>query len=343
MIRISSSARTWLSAAMFAAALAAGCTRDESESQKKGPIEVASLPTPKTTVRVGQALPTPVPAHTAGGPAPTAAAAAPKSPTAFAEPTAVPAKPEKTAGAPPEKQETPKETAAPAPAAIAKKGIVGRGTDLLAGASPDAKVRGTFQGRTDVDVLETDGAYSHVQAPVVGGGAVEGWVLSSAVQAPGAKPAAVAKTDKPAAPPAGGETKASPASSAKPAVAKPPAAAPAKSGGGENKGPADILLKAIAGMAAKRPGTPFTHKKHYDDYSVKCVECHHAVKAKGGAVPATKTCTDAGCHLADQCNGQPVPKKNDACPAFEDAYHKNCIDCHRQQSGPTKCAECHTG
>ncbi len=342
MIRISSSARTWLSAAMLATVLA-GCTRDESETQKKGPIEVASLPTPKTTVRVAQALPTPVPAHTAGAPAPTAATA-PKAPTAAAEPTAVPAKPEKTAAAPPEKEETPKQAAASA--AVAKKGVVGRGTDLLAGPASDAKVRGTFQGRTDVDVLETDGAYSHVQAPVVGGGSVEGWVLSSAVQAPGAKPAVVAKTDKPAdkaAPTAGGETKAPAVSGAKPAAAKPPAAAPAKSGGGESKGPSDILLKALAGMAAKRPGTPFTHKKHYDDYGVKCVDCHHAVKAKGGAVPATKTCTDAGCHLADQCNGQPVPKKNDACPAFEDAYHKNCIDCHRQQSGPTKCAECHTG
>jgi hypothetical protein len=67
------------------------------------------------------------------------------------------------------------------------------------------------------------------------------------------------------------------------------------------------------------------------------------VKAKGGAVPATMTCTDSGCHQADQCNGQVVTAKNKACPFFEDAYHFNCIECHRAQSGPTKCAECHSG
>ena len=42
-------------------------------------------------------------------------------------------------------------------------------------------------------------------------------------------------------------------------------------------------------------------------------------------------------------NGQVVGAKNKACPFFVDAYHFNCIECHREQSGPTKCGECHTG
>lgn len=324
-----------LAAVCVAATLAVSCTRDESGSEPKKPIESAFLPTPKTTVRVAQAIPpTPMPAHSTPAPSapPTAAAEKPTSapmPTAAA--TIVPKAEATTA---PEKTEI----ARPAEAVtVTRKGIVGKGTDLLGGPSADAQVRGTFQGRTDVEVLETQGAFARVKAPVVGGGAVEGWVAASSVKAPGEKAPVVAKAAKPAAASGAGEA-------AKPATVA-PKAAPAKpataKGGGESKGPDDILLKALAGMAAKRPGTPFTHEKHYDDYSVKCVDCHHAVKAQGGAVPATKTCSDAGCHLADQCGGQAVPKKNAACPAFEDAYHMNCIECHRKQSGPTKCAECH--
>jgi hypothetical protein len=211
--------------------------------------------------------------------------------------------------------------------------VVVKGTDLWDGPSPDSKVLGTFEGKTDVDVLETRGQWTRVRAPVIGGTSVEGWVMSAAVNAPG-EPAAVAKAapvkGKAAAP-------APPAAGAKPAAP----AAPAKAAAG--KGPESIVLVALAGMEAKKPGTPFTHKKHYDDYSVKCEACHHAVKAKGGAVPASRTCTDAGCHQANQCNGQVVAAKNKDCPFFVDAYHFNCIECHRAQSGPTKCGECHTG
>src|SRR5207237_8408298 len=132
--------------------------------------------------------------------------------------------------------------------------------------------------------------------------------------APGEKPVTVTK----AAPAEGKAAAPPPTGGAKPAAA----AAPAKAAG--DKGPDSIVLVALAGMEAKKPGTPFTHKKHYDDYSVKCEACHHAVKAKGGAVPASRTCSDAGCHQATQCNGQVVGAKNKACPFFVDAYHFNC-------------------
>ena len=200
--------------------------------------------------------------------------------------------------------------------------------------SPDSRVLGTFEGRTDVDVLESREQWTRVRAPVIGGASVEGWVASAAVKAPGEKPAAVAMIA-----PAKGKAPAAAAPAASAKAAAP--AAPAKAAGG--KGADNIVLAALAGMEAKKPGTSFTHKKHYEDYSVKCEECHHAVKAKGGAVPATKTCTDAGCHQATQCNGQTVAAKNKACPFFEDAFHFNCIECHRSQSGPTKCGECHSG
>jgi hypothetical protein len=157
-------------------------------------------------------------------------------------------------------------------------------------------------------------------------------VLSASLRPAGAPGAVVQAPKAAAAAPAG-----------KPAAAPKGAPPPVKAARAGDKGPDDILLKPIAGTAAKRPPTPFTHKKHYDDYGVKCAECHHLVKALGSKEPPQKTCTEAGCHTADQCNRQVVPAKNKACPFFEDAFHLNCIECHRSQKGPTKCAECHAG
>jgi len=204
--------------------------------------------------------------------------------------------------------------------------------DIREGPSADAEILGTFQGRTKVYVLGEQGDFVHVRAPTTGGSSVEGWVLASALKPPEEKPpreekpTVVARASTPAKPGASGPKPAPPV--------KPPPS---------GNGPDDVLLKAIAGLTMKRAAVPFTHKKHYTDYKLKCEDCHHPVKAKGGTVPATRTCTSAGCHLADQCNGQVVPAKNKACPFFEDAYHFNCIDCHRAQGGPTKCAECHSG
>ena len=304
------------------------CSREEG-AEKQSPIAVVMLPTPKTTVRAADRMGTaaPMSAHTAT-PLPlssTKPQAAQKVPATL---------PTESLPAPETAPVAEAPTASASPAAVARAGMVGKGTDLWDGPSPDANVLGTFEGKTDVDVLETRGQWSRVRAPVIGGTSVEGWVRS-AVKAPAEKPATVAM----AAPAKGQAVAPGPAAGgAKPA---PPAAA-AKAGSG-GKGPDSIVLVALAGMEAKKPGTPFTHKKHYEDYSVKCEACHHAVTAKGGAVPASKTCANAGCHQADQCNGQVVGAKNKACPFFVDAYHFNCIECQREQSGPTKCGECHTG
>ena len=308
--------RPCVAAVLLLGALLA-CNRDESSSEKQGPIESGRLPTPSRQVQVADAIgqATPVSAHPTAPPAATVttAPAAKASPAATAAPVSAPA------------------------VSAARAGTVGKGVDIREAPSADAEILGTFQGRTKVEVLEEQGGFARVKAPTTGGGAVEGWVLSSTVSAPGEKPAAVAKAS-----PAKPATSTAAVKTAAPSSAKPAAAAPAKTSAGGN-GPDDILLKAISGMTMKRAAVPFTHKKHHADYAVKCADCHHAVKARGGAVPATHTCTDAGCHQADQCNGQSVPAKNKACPYFEDAYHFNCIECHRAQSGPTKCAECHSG
>jgi hypothetical protein len=306
-----------------------GCGRDEGSEPEEGPIKTVLLPTvppkagsgaPKATTKTG---PQPTPPIVAEAPA---AAAKPTAAHA-AEPTAAPPTAARAAVAAPP---TPTSAAAP----TMTRGVVGSGVDLLAGPSADARVRGTFEGRTTVEVLREENGYSYVRTPIVDGGSVEGWVASASVK-PVAKPAAGPDAATAKAPKEGGPPK----GAAPPAK---PMASPAKAAAKGN-GPDDILLQPIAGTEKKRAATPFTHKKHYADYSVKCADCHHPVKALGGAEPPQTTCSEAGCHMASQCNNQAVPKKNAACPNFEDAYHTNCIDCHKKQGGPAKCAECHTG
>ena len=63
----------------------------------------------------------------------------------------------------------------------------------------------------------------------------------------------------------------------------------------------------------------FNHKLHSE--AATCKDCHHM-----GEV--TQKCSS--CHTAE------------ASMNSKDAYHKNCIDCHKEkEQGPTGCMECH--
>ena len=83
---------------------------------------------------------------------------------------------------------------------------------------------------------------------------------------------------------------------------------------------------------AKFPPVPFTHSVHTEKAKADCVVCHHKdkdPKEPGGCMP---------CHDRNEV-------KNGA-PPIKDAYHKNCIDCHKESvakkvNAPTKCNECH--
>ncbi|MGE5309200.1 MAG: cytochrome c3 family protein [Deltaproteobacteria bacterium] len=66
----------------------------------------------------------------------------------------------------------------------------------------------------------------------------------------------------------------------------------------------------------------FSHKVHSDPANAACKDCHHM-----GEAPVQKC---ESCHTADS----KVNRK--------DAYHKKCIDCHKEKSkGPTGCMDCH--
>lgn len=65
----------------------------------------------------------------------------------------------------------------------------------------------------------------------------------------------------------------------------------------------------------------FNHKTHQG--MTACNKCHHGQDAG----------KETGCL---KCHSKSAAKSN------KDAFHKNCIGCHKEGGkGPTKCGECH--
>ena len=97
----------------------------------------------------------------------------------------------------------------------------------------------------------------------------------------------------------------------------------------QKKPPEPLMLKLDG---AKFPAVPFSHSLHTEKAKADCVVCHHKdknPKEPGGCMP---------CHDRNEVK--------DGAPPIKDAYHKNCIDCHKEfvakkVNAPTKCNECH--
>lgn len=118
-----------------------------------------------------------------------------------------------------------------------------------------------------------------------------------------------------------------------------------------------LTLTAPEGAEAKRPSVEFPHGGHFD-YS--CQTCHHEWDGES----PVQNCTVSGCHdqlEADEKTRNINDERNSLY--FLAAYHKACIECHRdlrnqrkdlegagitEESilpayGPLACNECHTG
>lgn len=109
----------------------------------------------------------------------------------------------------------------------------------------------------------------------------------------------------------------------------------------------DLVIKAPEGMKVKdkggKPGklqkeVPFPHSKHA---TVDCKQCHHT----WDGAAAMQGCTDAGCHDSLEFRSKENAKD---VKLVENAYHGQCIDCHKalkkdkKPTGPTACGKCHT-
>ena len=86
----------------------------------------------------------------------------------------------------------------------------------------------------------------------------------------------------------------------------------------------------------KRGPVTFSHQAHHQDYGVKCQQCHHMYEdGKNEWKPGDEVNTCADCHTE--------PYKNiGGMPSLHQAFHRNCLNCHKAtDDAPKACDECH--
>jgi hypothetical protein len=123
------------------------------------------------------------------------------------------------------------------------------------------------------------------------------------------------------------------------------------SGAAEQKVPEEIVIKSTLWKDHTKSPVDFNHKKHQEDYKIKCTECHHVYKdgknvwKKGDEV---KKC--------QECHNEPTIKGEKKLPEAQQklnlklAFHDNCVKCHKELKKkdkakygkiPTTCIQCH--
>ncbi|MBW1799898.1 MAG: cytochrome c3 family protein [Deltaproteobacteria bacterium] len=105
--------------------------------------------------------------------------------------------------------------------------------------------------------------------------------------------------------------------------------------------PENVTIENDGYKRDKKGHVKLSHKKHSGDYGSKCTDCHHEyndgknVWAEGNPV---KKCSE--CH-------DPLKKKNKKQYKLQNAYHKNCKNCHKtvnkagKKAPYKKCNNCH--
>ena len=97
-------------------------------------------------------------------------------------------------------------------------------------------------------------------------------------------------------------------------------------------GPDTIRMEKLAGPQDLYEPVNFPHRAHakMSEMSGKCAMCHH-YNPPGRVLP----CSD--CHLSVSSTGTSDLSK----PGLKGAYHRQCINCHRDWGGSIACEECH--
>ena len=101
-------------------------------------------------------------------------------------------------------------------------------------------------------------------------------------------------------------------------------------GKNEAKGPEGIKDTIQLGHIAREYGpVKFDHKIHLD-MADTCQDCHH----HHGEIEKTPPCRE--------CHNTRTTASGEKKPGIMDAYHKQCLDCHKGKGGgPQKCEGCH--
>ncbi len=96
--------------------------------------------------------------------------------------------------------------------------------------------------------------------------------------------------------------------------------------------PDTILMEKLTGSPGLYEPALFAHRAHakMSEMSGKCVMCHH-YNPPGGVLP----CSD--CHAS----GSTTRNLDLSKPGLKGAYHRQCVNCHREWGGTTECESCH--
>jgi len=105
--------------------------------------------------------------------------------------------------------------------------------------------------------------------------------------------------------------------------------------------PDQVLIENTGYAKDKKGPVKFNHKKHSADYKIACTECHHVYKdGKNVFKEGDKVQKCSACHNPEKKEGKVMKLQN--------AFHKNCKDCHKElgkEGKPTgpfkKCNDCH--
>ena len=94
---------------------------------------------------------------------------------------------------------------------------------------------------------------------------------------------------------------------------------------------------------------PFDHKSHAQmaDMWDGCLTCHHNQPADDGHMqpPATATASvkNSGVTVPDckSCHPLEAEKGTIELPSLKGAYHRQCLNCHKDWTGDNACSQCH--
>lgn len=95
-----------------------------------------------------------------------------------------------------------------------------------------------------------------------------------------------------------------------------------------------LTLKSDAFESHRRPAVPFDHDAHNERAKIEdCLICHHG--GENGVIDpevGSEGTPCSECHEVNASGRTPLMR----------AYHKQCIECHRDlNKGPTTCGGCH--
>jgi hypothetical protein len=93
-------------------------------------------------------------------------------------------------------------------------------------------------------------------------------------------------------------------------------------------------------LGDSKPDVVLDHKKHIEEFKIKCKDCHHTLKTDEETPKACKEChkptedTDVDGKKAVAAKYNEKGTKN--------IFHDRCKACHKEkEKGPTKCKGCH--